>query len=70
MTLKYYIIQIHYRVGEDVVAKKPEEEREKRQQIKDQDTTWYHEGPPSLLESRLYMAGIRHKYKLQLIYFP
>jgi len=45
-------------VGEDVVAKKPEEEREKRQQIKDQDTTWYHEGPPSLLDARLFIAGI------------
>lgn len=57
LALTYYIIWINYRVGDDVVAKKPEEEREKRQQIKDQDTTWYHEGPPSLLESRLFMAG-------------
>lgn len=48
----------YFRVGEDVVAKKPEEEKEKRQQIKDQDTTWYHEGPPSLLDARLFMAGM------------
>lgn len=53
-----YIVFIHSRVGEDVVAKKPEEEKEKRQQIKDQDTTWYHEGPPSLLDARLFMAGM------------
>lgn len=45
-------------MGEDVVVKKPEEEREKRQQIKDQDTTWYHEGPPSLLDARLFIAGM------------
>lgn len=42
-----------------MVAKKPEEEKEKRQQIKDQDTTWYHEGPPSLLDARLFMAGMK-----------
>ncbi|XP_060865398.1 U4/U6 small nuclear ribonucleoprotein Prp4 [Metopolophium dirhodum] len=56
------------RVGEDVVAKKPEEEREKRQQIKDQDTTWYHEGPPSLLDARLYMAEyslLRSNFRLE-----
>lgn len=57
------------RVGEDVVAKKPEEEREKRQQIKDQDTTWYHEGPPSLLDARLYVAGKNNNssYTYQII---
>lgn len=53
-----FIILKYFRVGEDVVAKKPEEEKEKRQQIKDQDTTWYHEGPPSLLDARLFVAGM------------
>lgn len=56
-----YIKLICFRVGEDVVTKKPEEEKEKRQQIKDQDTTWYHEGPPSLLDARLFMAGMYYK---------
>lgn len=58
MKLPFKTICLHFRVGEDVVVKKPEEEREKRQQIKDQDTTWYHEGPPSLLDARLFITGI------------
>ncbi|VVC39786.1 Hypothetical protein CINCED_3A000395 [Cinara cedri] len=56
------------RVGEDIVAKKPEEEKEKRQQIKDQDTTWYHEGPPSLLDARLYITDyslLRSHFRLE-----
>lgn len=65
----------YFRVDEDVVPKKPEEEKEKRQQIKDQDTTWYHEGPPSLLDARLYITGIDydihkiHYVRLHIVYF-
>lgn len=61
-------IKLHFRVGEDVVVKKPEEEREKRQQIKDQDTTWYHEGPPSLLDARLFITGINFIVLISILY--
>ncbi|XP_049799403.1 U4/U6 small nuclear ribonucleoprotein Prp4 [Schistocerca nitens] len=44
------------RLGEDAIKKKQEEEEERMQQAKDQETTWYHEGPESLKISRLWIA--------------
>lgn len=44
------------RLGEDAIKKKQEEEEERIQQEKDQESTWYHEGPQSLKVSRLWLA--------------
>lgn len=46
-----------YRLGEDAIQRKQEEEEERIQQEKDQETTWYHEGPEMLKNSRLWIAG-------------
>lgn len=43
-------------LGEDAIKKKIEAEEERIQQEKDQETTWYHEGPESLLTARLWIA--------------
>ncbi|XP_063222299.1 U4/U6 small nuclear ribonucleoprotein Prp4 [Bacillus rossius redtenbacheri] len=48
------------KLGEDAIKKKQEEEEERIQQEKDQESTWYHEGPESLRVSRLWIA----KYSL------
>lgn len=45
------------RLGEDAIQKKQEEEEERIQQEKDQETTWYHEGPDVLKDARLWIAG-------------
>ncbi|PSN50362.1 U4/U6 small nuclear ribonucleoprotein Prp4 [Blattella germanica] len=45
------------RLGEDAIKKKQEEEEERMQHEKDQETTWYHEGPESLRISRLWIAN-------------
>ncbi|XP_046385616.1 U4/U6 small nuclear ribonucleoprotein Prp4 [Ischnura elegans] len=44
------------RLGEDAIKKKQEEEEERIQLEKDQETTWYHEGPPALRISRMWIA--------------
>lgn len=46
----------YFRLGEDAIKKKQEEEEERIQQEKDQESTWYHEGPESLKVSRLWLA--------------
>jgi len=45
------------RLGEDAIKKKKEEEESRMQQAKDQESTWYHEGPESLRVSRLWIAS-------------
>jgi U4/U6 small nuclear ribonucleoprotein PRP4 len=45
------------RLGEDAIKKKQEEEEERMQQEKDQEMTWYHEGPEALRVSRLWIAS-------------
>lgn len=56
-------------MGEDAIQRKQEEEEERIQQEKDQETTWYHEGPEMLKRSRLWIAGILYKYvNWQLIF--
>lgn len=42
-------------IGEDAIIKR-EVEEEKKQMEKDQETTWYHEGPESLKIARLWIA--------------
>ncbi|XP_054289834.1 U4/U6 small nuclear ribonucleoprotein Prp4-like [Macrosteles quadrilineatus] len=44
------------RLGEDAIQRKQEEEEERIQQEKDQETTWYHEGPEILKDARLWIA--------------
>lgn len=58
----FYIIAFAYinvinRLGEDAIQRKQEEEEERIQQEKDQETTWYHEGPEILKDARLWIAG-------------
>ncbi|KAJ8896325.1 hypothetical protein PR048_001669 [Dryococelus australis] len=48
------------KLGEDAIKKKQEEEEERIQQEKDQESTWYHEGPESLRIARMWIA----KYSL------
>ncbi|CAG9826850.1 unnamed protein product [Diabrotica balteata] len=43
------------RIGEDAVIRR-EAEEERKQHEKDQETTWYHEGPDSLRVARLWIA--------------
>lgn len=49
-----------FRLGEDVIKEKQEEKRDedKKQFHRDKirETTWYHEGPQSLKDGRLYIA--------------
>ncbi|CAG2053033.1 unnamed protein product [Timema podura] len=45
------------KLGEDAIKKKQEEEEERIQQEKDQESTWYHEGPDSLRISRSWIAS-------------
>ena len=48
-------------LGEDAIRRKREEDEEKEREAKEHDeTTWYHEGPQSLKEARLWIA----KYSL------
>lgn len=44
------------RLGDDAIKRKQEQEEERIQQEKDQESTWYHEGPESLKVSRLWLA--------------
>lgn len=43
-------------IGEDAIIKRREAEEERKQQEKDQESTWYHEGPESLRTARLWIA--------------
>ena len=44
-------------LGEDAIRRKREEDEEKEREAKEHDeTTWYHEGPPSLKEARIWLA--------------
>ncbi|XP_076054969.1 U4/U6 small nuclear ribonucleoprotein Prp4-like isoform X2 [Oratosquilla oratoria] len=42
------------RLGEDAVKRKTEDEAPKKEHPEE---TWYHEGPPSLKEARMYLVG-------------
>ncbi|KAL0280003.1 UNVERIFIED_CONTAM: hypothetical protein PYX00_001432 [Menopon gallinae] len=44
------------KLGEDAIQRKQEEEENRIQQEKDQETTWYHEGPPALRIARRWLA--------------
>lgn len=44
------------KLGEDAIQRKQEEEESRMQQEKDQESTWYHEGPPSLKIARIWIA--------------
>lgn len=44
------------KLGEDAIQRKQEEEETRIQQEKDQETTWYHEGPLSLKLARKWIA--------------
>lgn len=44
-----------FSIGEDAIIKR-EVEEEKKLMEKDQETTWYHEGPDSLRIARLWIA--------------
>lgn len=52
---KFINIIFFYRIGEDAVIRR-EAEEERKLFEKDQETTWYHEGPESLRIARLWMA--------------
>lgn len=43
------------RLGENAITKKITEEEE-RKQLKEQETTWYHEGPQALRDGRFWIA--------------
>ncbi|CAH0394833.1 unnamed protein product [Bemisia tabaci] len=56
------------RLGEDAIKKKQEAEEERIQQEKDQETTWYHEGPEALKSARSWIAAFslqRAKQRLE-----
>lgn len=46
---------LHYSIGEDAIIKR-EAEEERKLFEKDQESTWYHEGPETLRISRLWIA--------------
>lgn len=56
------------RLGENAISKKIAEEEERKQVQKDQESTWYHEGPDSLRTARFWIANYslpRAKTRLQ-----
>lgn len=44
-------------LGENAIKQKQSEEEERKQLQKEQETTWYHEGPDALRVARLWIAG-------------
>jgi len=57
------------KLGEDAIERKQEEEESRLQQAKDQESTWYHEGPHTLKTARLWIAQYslpRAKERLKL----
>lgn len=57
-TVKFVIVMIIFviiSIGEDAI-KRREAEEERKQMEKDQESTWYHEGPESLKRARIWLA--------------
>lgn len=55
MVVIYSFYNSILRIGEDAVIRR-EAEEERKNFEKDQETTWYHEGPDSLRIARLWIA--------------
>lgn len=53
--LYFHIFIVLFRIGEDAVIRR-EAEEERKLFEKDQETTWYHEGPETLRIARLWVA--------------
>lgn len=53
---KFEFIFLYFSMGENGIKQKMAEEEERKQLQKEQETTWYHEGPESLRSARIWIA--------------
>lgn len=55
-TTKREFFNFIFSLGENAIKQKIQEEEERKQLQKEQETTWYHEGPDALRVSRFWIA--------------